>query len=116
MRDRHQPALAEVVEPARPARVIEVAAHAVLPRVTAHGTVAPGRVWSGIAQVGGLVIERHPELKKGAFLPAGALLVRLDPTDHELTVSKIVAQRQGTAAQLEELAVREANARRSVTI
>ena len=91
-RDKAAPVQVERAETARPARVIEVAALPVAPRATGFGTVRPDRVWTAIAQVGGTVVETHPDLKRGALLPAGALLVRIDPADYQLAIARMEAR------------------------
>jgi membrane fusion protein, multidrug efflux system len=115
-RDKAAPVQIERAEIARPARVVEVAALPVAARATGFGTVRPDRMWVAIAQVGGIVVEIHPDLKRGALLPEGALLVRLDPADQELAISKIEAQRRSTEAQIRELDVRDDNLRQAVAI
>ena len=115
-RDKAAPVQIERAEIARPARVVEVAALPVAARATGFGTVRPDRMWIAIAQVGGIVVEIHPDLKRGALLREGALLVRLDPADQELAISKIEAQRRSTEAQIRELDVRDDNLRQAVAI
>ncbi|QQP89750.1 hypothetical protein IGS68_00195 [Skermanella sp. TT6] len=115
-RDKAAPVQVERAETARPARVIEVAALPVAPRATGFGTVRPDRVWTAIAQVGGTVVETHPDLKRGALLPAGALLVRIDPADYQLAIARMEAQRRSVEAQIRELDVREENLRQAVAI
>lgn len=93
------------------ARVIEVPAVDVLPRALGYGNVAPSDVWEAVADVSGRVIERHPDLRRGNVLPAGTVIVRIDPTEYELALAQIEADLQATTVQIEELAVKEANTR-----
>ena len=52
-------------------RTIEVPSVELLPRVLAFGSVQPGMVWEGVAQVAGTIVHQHPQLKKGARLNQG---------------------------------------------
>ena len=99
-----------------PVRVVTVPSLDVVPRVLAHGNVAPGRTWEAVAEVGGTVVYRHPELAKGAILRAGTELLRLDPTDYRLAVARVEASIRSTEAQLAVLDVRVVNAERSLAI
>ena len=80
-----------------------------IPVAEGYGQVRPARVWTAIAQVAGRIMEIHPKLRNGEILPEGALLVRIDATDYELSVSK-------AKAELAELEVQEKNARASLAI
>jgi len=96
--------------------VIEVPAVAVRPRAVGYGTAQPARVWTGVAQVSGRITETHPKLERGAFIPEGAVLVRIDPTDYQLAEAAAQADIAQLEAQLAELEVREENTRRSLDI
>ncbi|SDH50595.1 efflux RND transporter periplasmic adaptor subunit [Roseospirillum parvum] len=106
---REPPQRNELGEEARHVRTIEVPRLTVIPRAVGFGPVKPGRAWDAVAEVSGRVVEVHPDLKRGAILPAGAELVRLDATEYELAVSQF-------DAQLAELADRESNTRASLAI
>ena len=99
-----------------PARVVTAPAVDVVPRALGYGSVRPGRVWEAVAQVGGSVVYRHPELEKGAILRAGTELLRIDPTDYRLAVAQIEANIRSTEAQLAVIDVRASNAKRSLAI
>ncbi|MGC2856921.1 efflux RND transporter periplasmic adaptor subunit [Novispirillum sp. DQ9] len=106
---RPAPERLETAEVARPARVVAVPRLDLVPRVTAHGTVVPGRTWDAVAEVAGRVLEVHPELRNGAILPAGTVLARIDPSAAELALAQV-------EAQLRELDIRERNTRKSLEI
>ena len=97
-------------------RVVQAASVAVVPRVVGHGSVKPGRVWEAVAEVSGTVVFRHPELRRGAILPAGAELLRIDPADYRLALAEIEANIRVVDAQLALLDARARNARRSLAI
>ena len=63
-------------ETATAVRVVVAPSVAVVPRVLGYGNVQPETVWEAVAEVDGRIVEVHPQLKKGAILPAGAVLLR----------------------------------------
>ncbi|MCB2100659.1 MAG: biotin/lipoyl-binding protein [Rhodobacterales bacterium] len=97
-------------------RVIAAPKLTVVPRALGYGLVQPGKTWDAVAEVGGRVVAVHPDLKKGAILPAGAVLVRIDPTDYRIAIAQVEANLRSVDAQLQELTVREANTRASLDI
>ena len=97
-------------------RIAPAPAVDVVPRALGYGSVKPGRVWEAVGEVSGTVIYRHPELEKGAILPAGAELLRIDPTDYRLAVAQIEASIRSAEAQLAVLDVRALNTERSLAI
>ena len=97
-------------------RVVPAASVAVVPRVLGHGNVKPGRVWEAVAEVSGTVVFRHPELQRGAILPAGTELLRIDPADYRLAVAEIEANIRVVDAQLASLDARARNTERSLAI
>jgi len=82
------PQKAPLKERVYPVRVIEVPIIKLIPRALAFGTVQPGTVWEGISEVSGKIVEKHPKLAKGERLYRGDLLMRIDPTDYELSVAQ----------------------------
>ncbi len=97
------------------ARVITIEPLRVLPRAIAYGNVQPGTVWNAVSEVGGEIVETHPQLKKGAILPDDEVLFRIDPVPYELIVTQIEAEIAASEAKLAELSVKEANTRASLT-
>ncbi len=102
--------------PARVVRTIEAPLVTEVPRALGYGRVKPERVWEAVAEVSGRIVETHPRLRKGAMLPEGELLLRIDPTEYELAVSQVQADILSTRAQLSEMAIKEANSRASLAI
>ncbi len=103
-------------EQPRLVRVMTVFEATVIPQAIGHGTVRPARTWEAVAQVKGKILQKHPELKKGAILEAESLLLQIDPTDYQLAIAQSEADISATRAQLAELSVREANTRKSLVI
>jgi membrane fusion protein, multidrug efflux system len=103
-------------ETATAVRVVAAPSVAVVPRVLGYGNVQPETVWEAVAEVDGRIVEVHPQLKKGAILPAGAVLLRIDPTKYRLAVSQIRANIGAVEAKLAELTVKATNTRASLAI
>lgn len=113
---REAPEKAPASEIARPVRVIAVEPTTYVPRATGFGHVEPGTVWNAVAEVSGRVVERHVDLEPGKLFGAGTAILRIDPADYELAVSRIEATLDGIEAELAQLDVEEANTRASVEI
>jgi len=77
--------------PVPEARLVEVATVHVESRPTvvqAMGGVQPAREVALRPQVAGIVVERAEDFVPGGRMPAGAMLVRIDPRDYELAVEQ----------------------------
>lgn len=116
IKGREAPVKKPLAEIAGKVRVIEVPSVHLIPRALGFGTVQPDKVWEAVAQVSGKIIEIHPQLKKGALLPADAVLLKVDPTDYELTIDRIKADIRGAEARIAEARAREKNSRASLSI
>jgi len=103
-------------ESARTVRVIVAQPATFVPRALGYGYVQPGSVWEAVAEVGGKIVYRHPELERGRLLEAGTEILRIDPADYELAVVRIEANLESVAAQLAELAARQSNTESSLAI
>ncbi|TVS15778.1 MAG: HlyD family efflux transporter periplasmic adaptor subunit [Planctomycetaceae bacterium] len=103
-------------ETSRAVRVIRIEPVEVIPRAFGYGTAEPGQVWRAVAEVRGRVVEVHPQLRAGAMIETGTVLLRIDPAEYELAVAQFEADIARLDAQREELAVREANDRDSLEI
>jgi RND family efflux transporter MFP subunit len=107
--NKQPPAASDTGEPTRRVRIIETLSLDLTPIAEGYGTVQPARVWSGIAQVSGRIIKRHPRLRDGEIIAKGTLLLQIDPVDYELNLAQI-------AAEIAELQVEENNAKASLSI
>ena len=116
VRSREAPERTPPRETATAVRVVVAPSVAVVPRVLGYGNVQPEKVWEAVAEVDGRIVEVHPQLKKGAILPAGAVLLRIDPAKYRLAISQIEANVGAVEAKLAELAVKAANTRASLAI
>ncbi|HID22550.1 MAG TPA: HlyD family efflux transporter periplasmic adaptor subunit, partial [Planctomycetaceae bacterium] len=106
---RTQPEPAAPREAVRTLRIVRVPVVDVVPRVIGYGTVEPRRVWQAVAEVRGRIVQTHPDLRPGAAVSQGAILLRIDPKEYELAVARLEADIEQVTAQLDELAVQEAN-------
>ncbi|MBT3886352.1 MAG: efflux RND transporter periplasmic adaptor subunit [Rhodospirillaceae bacterium] len=116
VRNPAEPGRSGAGEVARKVRIITVPRTDVVPRALGFGTVTPGTVWEAVAEVQGKVIEIHSQLKSGAILPKGTILLRIDPADYRLALRSVEADVAVIGAQLAELAGRGANTRASLAI
>lgn len=103
-------------ERARSVRVMTVQSVDLVPRAIGYGYVQPGRVWEAVAEVGGRIVERLSTLESGELLPAGTVILRIDPADYQLAVESTEARIRGVEADLAELEVSEANSQRALEI
>jgi len=79
--------------------------------ITAYGTSRASREWAAIAEVHGRAVEVNERFEPGEILPAGTLLVRIDPTDYQLAVERLEAEVASQQLQGEELDRNEQNLR-----
>jgi RND family efflux transporter MFP subunit len=116
VRNQKGPQKKEAAELSRKVRTITLQPADVLPRAIGYGYVEPGQVWQVVPEVSGKIVEVSPTFKKGGFVRAGVVLVRIDPTDYELTVNRMAANFESIKAQLDELDSREKNYQTSLKI
>jgi len=114
--NQSEPLQAIAKEQPRLVRVMTAFESTVIPQAIGHGSVRPAKIWEAVAQVKGKILQKHPELKKGAILEADSLLLQIDPTDYQLAIAQTEADIAATKAQLDELSAREANTRKSLVI
>jgi RND family efflux transporter MFP subunit len=107
--NKQPPTKAQRGEPSRIVRVVSVPQLNLMPTVEGYGPVRPAKVWAGVTQVEGRVVEIHPKLRDGEFFPQGAVLAHIDPVDYELALAQ-------SKAELAELEVQEENAKASLAI
>jgi len=116
VKNKSAPEIVELAESTYAVRVIEVPRLTVTPSFQGHGTVSPSKVWNGVAQVSGKIIEKNANLKNGAMITAGTVLLKIDPRDYQLAIIQAKTSIQATKAQLADISVREKNSRSSLSI
>lgn len=82
---------------------ITVNKHSLRPTIIGYGTVAPDLTLKAKAEVSGRVTYLHPELKKGAILPEGTLVVKIDDKDYQLALRQANADLLSNQASLKEM-------------
>ncbi|MCK0164664.1 hypothetical protein [Marinobacter sp. S6332] len=75
------------------------------------GITRPAQAWQAVANVAGRVVYRHPELNSGTLLPAGTLLLALDPGRYQLAIAEIEAELASLMAEQRQLAAETQNTR-----
>jgi multidrug efflux pump subunit AcrA (membrane-fusion protein) len=116
VKTREAPERVPPAELAKHVRVIAAPRTTVVPRAVGYGTVQPAKVWEAIAQISGKIAEIHPQLKNGAILPEGTVILRIDAADYELAIQRIEADIRAARASILELETREENTRASLAI
>ncbi|MFO7738042.1 MAG: biotin/lipoyl-binding protein, partial [Desulfatiglandaceae bacterium] len=116
VRNQKGPQEKEATELSRKVRTIILKPADVVPRAIGYGYVEPGQVWQVVPEVSGKIVAVSPAFKKGSFIRSGEVLVRIDPTDYELTVNRMAANIESIDAQLDELDSQEKNYRTSLKI
>ena len=109
IKSRQMPEQVPAGELAKSVRVIVTPEVELVPRAIGYGNVKPGKVWQAVAQVGGQIIEIHPQLKKGAIIGKGEVLLRIDPASYQLAIAQADANIRAAKAQLNELTARNQN-------
>ncbi len=97
-------------------RIIEVPEVTLIPRAVGYGNIMPGRVWQAVAEVAGKIAEIHPQLKKGAIIGKGEILLKIDPTDYLLAIAQAEADIRAASAQIEEKDAHRNNTQASLKI
>ncbi|MEA1934989.1 MAG: efflux transporter periplasmic adaptor subunit [Thermodesulfobacteriota bacterium] len=113
---KQPPEQLQIQERSRAVRVIPAPEVAVVPRAVGYGTAKPGRTWEAVAEVGGKVVETHPELNKGSLLRKDEVLLRIDPAEYGLAKIRAQADVETLDAQLKELKQKEKNIRHSLDV
>ncbi|MBL6942063.1 MAG: biotin/lipoyl-binding protein [Rhodospirillales bacterium] len=116
LKTRPSPEQRQAKELTASVRVIEVPRVTLIPRAIGYGNVKPARIWQAVAEVAGKVVEIHPQLKKGAIVAKGTVLLRIDPTDYHLGIAQAEADIRAINAQIAELNGSEKNTQASLKI
>lgn len=106
-----KPVRMPVAEKATAVRVIGVPEVIVAPQLSTTGNVEPSRVWRSVAQVSGKIVALHPRLKRGALIREGEELLRIDPRDYELAITRAQTGIAAISVQQAQIDVQEANAK-----
>ncbi|MCW9014571.1 MAG: efflux transporter periplasmic adaptor subunit [Gammaproteobacteria bacterium] len=109
--NREGPARSEVGSAPLDLRVIEVQSMPFVLTAKGFGITRPAQSWQAVANVAGRVAQRHPQLNSGTLLPAGTLLLSLDPSRYQLAIAAAAAELASLTAEREQLAMETQNTR-----
>ena len=102
--------------PPKAVEVIEAKRIPFRARVMAFGNVEPSVFMKAKAEVSGKIVYIHPELKKGASLKKGTVVLRIEPTTYEISLNQSKAGLAGSKSSLAQLVVEEKSARGALKI
>ncbi|MEM9028288.1 MAG: HlyD family efflux transporter periplasmic adaptor subunit [Pseudomonadota bacterium] len=99
---RPSPPAPNVVEARAPIRTVVAKVQTVRPKLRLYGVAVAGRQVEMRSLVAGRVVETGEGLKDGAVVPAGGLLLRIDPFDYRSDIKETEAQLAEARAKLSE--------------
>lgn len=95
-----------------PVRILDVAAFTFRTEARGFGQVLPARSWKAVANVGGRITWKHPDLESGNLIAAGTRLLQIDPTRYQLAETSAKADIAGLEAERRQLDQEEQNIRK----
>lgn len=102
-----------------PTRTVEVITARALPfraRVMAYGHVEPAVLLKARTEISGKISYIHPDLKKGASLAKGTVVLRIEPTTFKFSLDQSKAGLTRSQSSLKQLEIEESSARRTLEI
>ncbi len=102
-----------------PQKSVEVIAINKIPfraRVTAFGNVEPAILLKSKSEVNGKISYIHPDLKQGASLKKGSVVLRIEPTTFKISLNQSEAGLAGSKSTLAQLEVEEKSTRLALKI
>ena len=109
---REPPPRVDQAERSVAARILIAESAPVRPTVRGYGSVRAAHTWESVAEVAGTVVFRHPELETGNMIPAGTLVLEIDPTSYELATAQARADLAALQAEAEQLLLEQTNTQR----
>jgi len=113
---KQPPERIEAQTAATPVRTLEVTPRVFRIEARGYGQVLPAQSWNAVANVGGRVIWKHPDLESGNLIAAGTRLLQIDPTRYELAAAAARADLTGIEAELRQIEQEERNTRESLKL
>jgi len=110
------PARVDDAERSIAARTMIASAEPVRTVVRGYGNVHAARSWEAVSEVAGTIVWRHPDLETGNMLRAGTTVLRIDPSAYDLAVAQAEADLATLQADVAQIVVDEANARRLLSL
>jgi len=106
----------EVKYPAKAVEVITISKIPFRARAMAFGNVEPRVVLKAKSEVSGKISYIHPDLKKGASLKKGTVVLRIEPTSFEISLNQSKAGLAGSQSSLTQLQTEEKSTKRALSI
>lgn len=97
-------------------RTIHIKKYPLTLTATGYGIAQATETWRAIANVGGHIIAKHPNLESGAIVQKGSLLLQLDPSRFELSIADATAEISSVSTELNKLKVEQQNTQRLLEI
>jgi len=85
-------------------------------KVIAYGNVEPKITLKTLSEVSGKISYVHPDLKQGNSIPAGTVVIRVDPQDYKVTLKQTQADLAASQSSLKQVQVEEQTTRRSLAL
>lgn len=79
------------------------------PAVKGQGIAVPEAVFRAKAEVSGKIIWKNDSLEKGNIIKAGTELVKIDPVDYQLIISREKQEIKNASIQIQELKIEKSN-------
>jgi len=86
-------------------KVISAKRYEVPPQISGFGEVIPDILLEGKSEISGKVVYVHPQLKPGAILPEGTVVLRIEKNDYQLALKIAQADLTVSQANLVELEI-----------
>ena len=102
-----------------PVKAVEVITASKMPfraRAMAFGNVEPAVTLNTKSEVSGKISFMHADLKKGASLPKGTVVLRIEPTTFEFSLTESQAALANSKSTLNQLKVEEKSAKSALVI
>ena len=102
-----------------PVRAVEVITVKKIPfrvRAVAYGHVEPTVVINAKAEVSGKISYIHPDLKQGASITKGTVVLRIEPTTFEISLNQSKAGLAGSRSSLAQLDVEQVSTQKALVI
>ncbi|MFA0348462.1 efflux RND transporter periplasmic adaptor subunit [Vibrio sp. 10N.222.55.C6] len=101
---------------ARLVDIVSLEQQLIAPLAVGFGKVVPKVEWKAIAEVTGQIVYRHPDLEKGQVIPAGTVVLKVDPLDYELKLIQAEADLKSSQTSLAKLNQEEDNLNQTLKI
>ncbi|MBL4612735.1 MAG: hypothetical protein JKY91_03235, partial [Emcibacter sp.] len=102
-----------------PTKTVEVITARKLPfraRAIGYGNVEPAVLLKARTEISGKISYIHPDLKKGASLAKGTVVLRIEPTTFKFSLDQSKAGLSSSRSSLKQLEIEEASSKRSLEI